>query len=112
MSISGSGRSGIGRDDCEVYVWGSNNSHQLAEGSQEKILSPKLTSSFGSVQQVCLCRHIAFGFVVWYAKELFYLLNLVYFVCFCFSLLLVDPEDALKGKNRRILTYPSLCCLC
>ncbi|KAK7116135.1 hypothetical protein V1264_001871 [Littorina saxatilis] len=52
MSISGSGRSGIGRDDCEVYVWGSNNSHQLAEGSQEKILSPKLTSSFGSVQQI------------------------------------------------------------
>ena len=52
MSISGSARSVSGREECEVYVWGSNNSHQLAEGSQEKILAPKLTSSFSYVQQV------------------------------------------------------------
>ena len=52
MSISGSARSVSGREECEAYVWGSNNSHQLAEGSQEKILGPKLTSSFTYVQQV------------------------------------------------------------
>lgn len=37
---------------CDVYVWGSNSSHQLAEGNQEKILTPKLGSSFTDVQQV------------------------------------------------------------
>ncbi|KAK3097022.1 hypothetical protein FSP39_005665 [Pinctada imbricata] len=37
---------------CEVYVWGSNSSHQLAEGSQEKVLSPKLASSFTDCQQI------------------------------------------------------------
>ncbi|XP_076465936.1 putative E3 ubiquitin-protein ligase HERC1 isoform X3 [Babylonia areolata] len=52
MSMSSSARSGGGREECEVYVWGSNNSHQLAEGSQEKILTPKLTSSFGYIQQI------------------------------------------------------------
>ncbi|KAL8615071.1 hypothetical protein ACOMHN_013605 [Nucella lapillus] len=52
MSMSSSARSTGGREECEVYVWGSNNSHQLAEGSQEKILTPKLTSSFGYIQQV------------------------------------------------------------
>nr|KAG5688183.1 hypothetical protein BaRGS_021374 [Batillaria attramentaria] len=51
-SVSGSARSVSGREDCEVYVWGSNNSHQLAEGSQEKILTPKLTSSFKHCQQI------------------------------------------------------------
>ncbi|EDO26012.1 predicted protein, partial [Nematostella vectensis] len=35
----------------EVYVWGSNSSHQLAEGSMDKILVPKLATSFGSAQQ-------------------------------------------------------------
>jgi hypothetical protein len=33
-------------------VWGSNSSHQLAEGSMDKILIPKLASSFGNAQQV------------------------------------------------------------
>lgn len=39
----------------DVYVWGSNSSHQLAEGNQEKILSPKLTSVFADCQQVSFC---------------------------------------------------------
>ncbi|XP_042891775.1 probable E3 ubiquitin-protein ligase HERC1 isoform X3 [Penaeus japonicus] len=39
-------------ESCDVYVWGSNSSHQLAEGTQDKILSPKLTHAFSSVQQV------------------------------------------------------------
>ncbi|GAB1606906.1 hypothetical protein Ahia01_000973300, partial [Argonauta hians] len=37
---------------CEVYVWGSNSSHQLGEGSQEKVTTPKLTTAFGDCQQV------------------------------------------------------------
>ena len=37
---------------CEVYVWGSNSSHQLGEGSQEKVTTPKLTAAFGDCQQV------------------------------------------------------------
>ncbi|KAH9513369.1 putative E3 ubiquitin-protein ligase herc1 [Bulinus truncatus] len=37
---------------ASVYVWGSNSSHQLAEGSQEKILTPKLTTIFADCQQV------------------------------------------------------------
>lgn len=41
-------------ESCDVYVWGSNSSHQLAEGTQDKILSPKLTHAFSSVQQVCV----------------------------------------------------------
>lgn len=36
----------------EVFVWGSNSSHQLAEGSTDKILSAKLSASFGGAQQV------------------------------------------------------------
>ncbi|XP_069958427.1 probable E3 ubiquitin-protein ligase HERC1 isoform X5 [Cherax quadricarinatus] len=39
-------------ESCDVYVWGSNSSHQLAEGTQDKILAPKLTHAFNSVQQV------------------------------------------------------------
>ncbi|XP_068210388.1 probable E3 ubiquitin-protein ligase HERC1 [Palaemon carinicauda] len=39
-------------ESCDVFVWGSNSSHQLAEGTQDKILSPKLTHAFNSVQQV------------------------------------------------------------
>lgn len=38
----------------EVFVWGSNSSHQLAEGSTDKILSTKLSASFGSALQVQL----------------------------------------------------------
>uniref|UniRef100_A0A3B4FHE4 Hect domain and RLD 7 n=1 Tax=Pundamilia nyererei TaxID=303518 RepID=A0A3B4FHE4_9CICH len=33
-----------------VYVWGSNSSHQLAEGTLEKILLPKLTQGFSDAQ--------------------------------------------------------------
>ncbi|KAK6179608.1 hypothetical protein SNE40_011927 [Patella caerulea] len=36
----------------DVFVWGSNSSHQLAEGSQEKIHTPKLASSFTDCQQI------------------------------------------------------------
>lgn len=39
-------------ENDEVFVWGSNSSHQLAEGSADKILVPKVASSFGSAQQV------------------------------------------------------------
>ncbi|CAL4080435.1 unnamed protein product, partial [Meganyctiphanes norvegica] len=39
-------------ESCDVYVFGSNSSHQLAEGAMDKILVPKLTRSFSSVQQV------------------------------------------------------------
>lgn len=35
-----------------VYVWGSNSSHQLAEGTLEKILLPKLTQGFCDAQTV------------------------------------------------------------
>ena len=44
--------SNINTESCDVYVWGSNSSHQLAEGTHEKILTPKLTRAFNSVQQV------------------------------------------------------------
>lgn len=37
-----------------VYVWGSNSSHQLAEGTLEKILLPKLTQGFSDAQMVWL----------------------------------------------------------
>ncbi|KAK9884642.1 hypothetical protein WA026_007479 [Henosepilachna vigintioctopunctata] len=36
----------------DVYVWGSNSSHQLAEGNQEKILYPILSKVFTQVQQI------------------------------------------------------------
>lgn len=39
---------------CDVYVWGSNSSHQLAEVSPEKIFIPKLAKAFSDVQQVKL----------------------------------------------------------
>ncbi|KAM8872529.1 putative E3 ubiquitin-protein ligase HERC1 isoform 2-T2 [Synchiropus picturatus] len=35
-----------------VYVWGSNSSHQLAEGTLEKILLPKLTQGFNDAQMI------------------------------------------------------------
>ncbi|XP_077870271.1 putative E3 ubiquitin-protein ligase HERC1 [Saccoglossus kowalevskii] len=40
--------SNIVSENCEVFVWGSNSSHQLAEGSQEKILQPKMAPSFSN----------------------------------------------------------------
>uniref|UniRef100_T1JES7 HECT-type E3 ubiquitin transferase n=1 Tax=Strigamia maritima TaxID=126957 RepID=T1JES7_STRMM len=36
----------------EVYVWGSNSSHQLAEGCHEKMLQPKNAKFFANAQQV------------------------------------------------------------
>lgn len=41
------------QDNCEVYVWGSNSSHQLAEDVQEKIAIPKLAKNLPSIEQVC-----------------------------------------------------------
>ena len=38
---------------CDVYVWGSNSSHQLAKGAQEKLTSPKQASEFVDVVEVC-----------------------------------------------------------
>jgi hypothetical protein len=40
---------------CDVYVWGSNSSHQLAETSPEKIFIPQLANTFSNVQQVHKC---------------------------------------------------------
>lgn len=39
-------------DSVMVYVWGSNSSHQLAEGTLEKILLPKLTQGFSDAQMI------------------------------------------------------------
>ena len=39
-------------DAIDVYVWGSNSTHQLAEGNQEKILSPKLSAAFRECPEV------------------------------------------------------------
>ena len=38
-----------GSQKMEAYLWGSNSSHQLADGAREKLLSPKLTNSFRDV---------------------------------------------------------------
>lgn len=46
------GEAAMVSETCEVYVWGSNSSHQLVEGTQEKILQPKLASSFSDAQTV------------------------------------------------------------
>lgn len=40
------------QDNCEVYVWGSNSSHQLAEDVQEKIAVPKIAKNLINVEQV------------------------------------------------------------
>ncbi|XP_054612956.1 probable E3 ubiquitin-protein ligase HERC1 isoform X1 [Dunckerocampus dactyliophorus] len=39
-------------DAVVVYVWGSNSSHQLAEGTLEKILLPKPTQGFSDAQMI------------------------------------------------------------
>ena len=41
-----------GNRSCDIYAWGSNSSHQLAEGSQEKLTTPKLASTFSDVVEV------------------------------------------------------------
>ncbi|KAE8284964.1 putative E3 ubiquitin-protein ligase HERC1 [Larimichthys crocea] len=43
---------GTDSDTVMVYVWGSNSSHQLAEGTLEKILLPKLTQGFSDAQMI------------------------------------------------------------
>ena len=42
----------IGNRSCEVYAWGSNSSHQLAEGAQEKLTSPKQATAFLDIVEV------------------------------------------------------------
>lgn len=39
-------------DKCDVFVWGSNSSHQLAEDKAEKIPFPKKSTAFMNVRQV------------------------------------------------------------
>ncbi|TUG88269.1 putative E3 ubiquitin-protein ligase HERC1 [Bagarius yarrelli] len=46
------GEAAMVSETCEVYVWGSNSSHQLVEGTQEKILQPKLAVSFSDAQTI------------------------------------------------------------
>ena len=57
-------------ESCDVFVWGSNSSHQLADSTPDKILAPKLTHAFSSVQQVgyfiCICMIL----LVTYGKSL------------------------------------------
>ncbi|XP_031681979.1 probable E3 ubiquitin-protein ligase HERC1 isoform X1 [Oncorhynchus kisutch] len=43
---------GVENDAVMVYVWGSNSSHQLAEGTLEKILQPKLAQGFSDAQMI------------------------------------------------------------
>lgn len=39
-------------EKSEAYIWGSNSSHQLAEGVIEKIIVPTLSTPFAQAQQV------------------------------------------------------------
>jgi hypothetical protein len=49
---------------CDVYVWGSNSSHQLAEGAQDKLSLPKKTAAFTDVMEVFGTRRLnTFGSV-------------------------------------------------
>ncbi|KAI1904845.1 hypothetical protein AGOR_G00009860 [Albula goreensis] len=49
---TGSAAPGMENDIVMVYVWGSNSSHQLAEGTLEKILQPKLAQGFSDAQMI------------------------------------------------------------
>ncbi|KAL4617326.1 putative E3 ubiquitin-protein ligase HERC1 [Arapaima gigas] len=49
---TGSSSSSGETDTVLVYVWGSNSSHQLAEGTLEKILQPKLAQGFSDAQVI------------------------------------------------------------
>ncbi|KAM6984699.1 putative E3 ubiquitin-protein ligase HERC1 [Aplochiton taeniatus] len=51
-SSAGSATPGVENDTVMVYVWGSNSSHQLAEGTLEKILQPKLAQGFSDAQMI------------------------------------------------------------
>jgi len=54
---------GAESEDWQVYVWGSNSSHQLGEGTEEKILVPKLTRAFGHVDQVSTFKRTLFSVI-------------------------------------------------
>lgn len=65
-----------------VYVWGSNSSHQLAEGTLEKILLPKLTQGFSDAQMVRLPTRSAVKYLhvyrfAWNKKKIFCVLNVL-----------------------------------
>lgn len=45
-------------EKCDVYVWGSNSSYQLAEERSEKVPFPKKSSSFTNVRQVLTFRDL------------------------------------------------------
>ncbi|KAM3873957.1 putative E3 ubiquitin-protein ligase HERC1 [Diretmus argenteus] len=49
---TGASTPGVESDIVSVYVWGSNSSHQLAEGTLEKILQPKLAQGFSDAQMI------------------------------------------------------------
>ncbi|XP_065100040.1 probable E3 ubiquitin-protein ligase HERC1 isoform X2 [Paramisgurnus dabryanus] len=51
-SAGSSPSTGSENDVVMVYVWGSNSSHQLAEGTLEKILQPKLAQGFSDAQMI------------------------------------------------------------
>lgn len=43
-----------------MYVWGSNSSHQLAEGTQDRVVVPKMTKAFGKVKQAVAGHYCTF----------------------------------------------------
>ncbi|ESN90894.1 hypothetical protein HELRODRAFT_90701 [Helobdella robusta] len=47
-STSGSAVSHESQNCTDVYAWGSNNSYQLGEGSQDKVLVPRLSAVFSA----------------------------------------------------------------
>lgn len=51
-------------EKSDVYVWGSNSSHQLAEGAVEKIIVPTLSKAFSQAQQVIMFRDCSFKYLV------------------------------------------------
>ena len=91
-----SGEAPMLSETCEVYVWGSNSSHQLVEGTQEKILQPKLAPSFADAQtvrdhrspKVCLCviSCLSFYFFKASGSQSSSRVNLQTFHNFCFVL--------------------------
>lgn len=44
-------------EKSEAYIWGSNSSHQLAEGAVEKIIVPTLSNAFAQAQQVIIVNY-------------------------------------------------------
>lgn len=56
------------KEKCDVFVWGSNSCHQLAEGNQEKILLPIKSKIFYQVQQVSTGYKNNIDFIVLYCR--------------------------------------------